>query len=76
MKLLRKGVFPYDYMDEKWREKKLPPNKYFDSKLNNTKCSKEDYEYAQYICNDFKCDNEGCNNLYVETNVLLLADVF
>ena len=67
-------------MDEKWREKlkekKLPPNKYFDSKLNNTKCSKEDYEYAQYICNDFKCDNEGYNNLYVERNVLLSADVF
>ena len=76
MKLLRKGVFPYDYMDEKWREKKLPPNKYFDSKLNNTKCSKEDCEYAQYICNDFKCDNEGYNNLYVERNVLLSADVF
>ena len=40
MKLLRKGVYPYDYMnidlEKKLKEKGLPNIKYFDSKLNKT----------------------------------------
>ena len=35
LKLLRKAVFPYEYMDEKWKsklkDKQLPNIKYFDS---------------------------------------------
>ena len=48
MKLLRKWVLPYDYIDEDWenklKEKELPDIKYFHSSLN--KYSVNDYNYA------------------------------
>lgn len=48
LRILRKGVCPYDYMDKDWenklREKELPNIKYFNSTLTNTKCSQKDYE--------------------------------
>ena len=81
LKLLRKGVFPYEYMNYKWekklKKKKLPDIKYFYSSLSNTKCLTDDYEYTQYIFDyfDFKKFKEY-SDLYVMTNVLLLADVF
>ena len=57
MKLLRKWVFPYDYMDEDWenklKEKELPDIKYFHSSLN--KYSVNDYNYAKGIYNYFSC---------------------
>ena len=81
LKLLRKGVYPYDYMDEDWKnklkEKELPDIIYFHSSLRNTKCSIDDYNYAKEIYNYFDCKNtKDCNDLYVKTDVLLLADVF
>ena len=81
LKLLRKGVYPYDYMDEDWenklKEKELPDIKYFHSSLTNTKCSIDDYSYAKEIYNYFNCKNiKDYNDLYVKTDVLLLADVF
>ena len=79
-KLLRKEVFPYDYMDEDWenklKDKKLPDIKHFHSSLNNTKCSTDDYEYAQKTYDDFKCKEiSDYNDLYIKIDVLLLADV-
>ena len=51
VQLLRKAVFPYDYMDEDWenklKQKELFDIKYFQSSLNNTKCSVDDYNYAK-----------------------------
>ena len=81
LKLLRKGVFSYKYMDEKWKsklkDKQLPNIKYFDSTLNNEKCNQNDYDYVQYIFNSFKCrDLRVYNNLYIATHVLLLGDIF
>ena len=82
IKLLRKGLFPYHYIDEDWqnnlKEKKLPDIKYFNSSLNNTKCSIDDYNYAEEIHKYFKCKEfTDYNDLYVITDVLLLlADVF
>ena len=80
-KLLRKGVCPYDYMDEDWenklKQKELPDIKYFHSSLNNTKCSIDDYNYAKEIYIYFVCKEiSDYNDLYVKTDVLLLADVF
>ena len=50
LKLLRKGVFPYEYMDgeqeNKLKEKELPNIEYFHSTLNNEKCKQKDYDYA------------------------------
>ena len=62
-KLLRKRVYPYDYMDKNWekrlKEKELPNIEYFDSSLSNTKfnakCSIEDYDYAKETYNFFGC---------------------
>ena len=46
IKLLRKGAYPYDYMDKQWeeklKEKRIPDIKYFHSSLDNTKCSIDD----------------------------------
>ena len=47
--LLRKAVYPYEYMDscERFDEKSLPPKKAFYSKLNLEDIKDEDYEHAQ-----------------------------
>ena len=81
IKLLRKGVFPYDYMDEDWanklKEKNLTDIKYFHSSLKNTECSDDDYNYAREIFNYFVCKEiTDYNDIYVQTHILLLADVF
>ena len=81
VKLLRKSVFPYDYMDEDWenelKQKDLPDIKYFHSSLNNTKCLPDSYNHPREIFNYFSCKEiTDYNDLYVKTDVLLLADVF
>ena len=78
-KLLRKGVYPCDYMDKDWenklKEKELPNIEYFHRSLTSTKGSIDDYNYAKEIYKLFGCKKiKDCNNLYVKTNVLLLAD--
>ena len=49
--LLRKGVYPYEYMDswEKFDEIALPPKKHFYSNLNLEDISNEDYAHAQKV---------------------------
>ena len=81
VKLLRKGIFPNDYMDKDWgnelKEKKLPDIKYFHSSLDNTKCLTDDYNYAQETYDYLECEEIiDYNDLYVKTDVLLLGDVF
>ena len=81
MKLLRKGVYPYDYMDEDWenklKEKELLDIKYFCSSLNNTKCSVDDCNYAKELHKYFSCEDIcNYNDFYVQTHVFLLANVF
>ena len=59
LKLLRKRVYPYDYMDEEWenklKEKELLGIEYFHSSLSNAKCSIDDYNYAKEIYEIFGC---------------------
>ena len=77
--LLRKGVFPYEYMDswEKFNETALPPKKDFYSNLNLENISDEDYAHAQKIWDVFKIKNLGeYYDLYVQSDTLLLSDVF
>ena len=77
--LLRKGVFPYKYMDscEKFHETVLPLKKDFYSNLNLGDISDEDYSYAQKVRDVFKIKNLGeYHDLYVQTDKLLLVDVF
>ncbi|PKK65417.1 hypothetical protein RhiirC2_715563 [Rhizophagus irregularis] len=77
--LFRKGVFPYDWTNawEKFDRTSLPPKKDFYSLLSQQNISKEDYEHAQKVWKIFEMKNFGeYHDLYLETDVLLLADVF
>ena len=77
--LMRKGVYPYEYMDswDRFDEAQLPPKEAFYSKLSNEHISDEDYAHAQKVWEVFGCKSLGeyCD-LYCCTDVLLLADVF
>ena len=77
--LLRKGVYPYDYMGgyDKLFETKLPSIENFYSKLNDDNISPEDYTHAQNVWNHFNCKTmRDYHDLYLKSDVLLLADVF
>ena len=77
--LLRKGVYPYEYMDswEKFDETTLPPKESFYSNLNLEDISDEDYAHAQKVWDVFEINNLGeYHDLYVQSDTLLLADVY
>ena len=77
--LLRKGVYPYDYMDgfDRLSETKLPSIKDFYSMLNDEHISLKDYTHAQNVWNHFNCETmRDYHDLYLKSDVLLLADVF
>ena len=77
--LRRKGVYPYDYMDSfsRFRETSLPRGEDFYSILNDSHISEEDYMHAQDVWRTFGIKNLGeYHNLYLQTDVLLLTDVF
>ena len=77
--LLRKGVYPYEYMDswERFNETSLPDKESFYSELNKEDITDEDYAHAQKVWKVFKIKNLGeYHDLYVQSNTLLLADVF
>ena len=76
--MARKGVYPYDYMDsfDKFNEK-LPAKKEFYSILNDEHISDEDCKHAQNVWNIFHLKTMGdYHNLYLQSDILLLADVF
>ena len=77
--LTRKGVFPYDYVSsvDKLSEKQLPPKQGFYSKLYDEDISDEDYQHAIKVWNTFGCKTiRDYHDLYLKSDVLLLADVF
>ena len=77
--LTRKGVFPYDYVSsiDKLSETQLPPKDEFYSKLNDEDISDEDYQHAIKVWNKFGCKTiKDYHDLYLKSDVLLLADVF
>ncbi|XP_065363259.1 uncharacterized protein LOC135956640 [Calliphora vicina] len=77
--LIRKGVFPYNYLNslEKLKETCLPSIDDFYNKLTDSKCSIEDYTHAQEVWSKFECKTlEDYLMVYLKSDVLLLADVF
>ena len=77
--LTRKGVYRYDYVSsmEKLSETQLPPKEEFYSKLNDEGISDDDYQHAINVWNTFQCKTiRDYHNLYLKSDVLLLADVF
>ena len=77
--MTRKGIYPYDYMDsfEKFNKTELPTKEEFYSILNNEHISGEDYSHAQNVWNTFQLQTMGeYHNLYLKSDILLLADVF
>ena len=77
--LVRKGVYPYEYMDswERFDEETLPPKGAFFSKLKGTDISDSDYEHAQFAWEKLGCRTMGdYHDAYLMADVCLLADVF
>lgn len=77
--LQRKGVFPYDWFDkfERLGATALPSKDTFYSRLNNEDISEEDYLHVQKVWSAFQmCTMREYHDLYLQTDVLLLADVF
>ncbi|CAH1101901.1 unnamed protein product [Psylliodes chrysocephalus] len=77
--LTKKGVMPYDYIDsfERFEETCLPPIELFYNKLDDKPCPHRLYLRAQEIWSKFNCRNLGQYvDLYMKTDIMLLADVF
>ena len=77
--LTRKGVYPYDYVSsiEALSETQLPPKSEFYSKLNDDDITDADYQHALNVWNTFNCKTiRDYHNLYLKSDVLLLADEF
>ena len=54
---LRKGVYPYDYMDsfDRFEETELPSQDAFYSKLSGSPCSDLEYTHATRVWDDLQC---------------------
>ena len=77
--LLKKGVYPYEYIDSWNRFKEellkniIPDKKYFYSELNKEHITNEDYAHAQKVWNTFNIKNLGeYHDLYVQSDTAYL----
>ena len=77
--LLRKGIYPYEYMVdwEKLNKTLLPEKGDFYTHLNVEDITDADYAHAKRVCKDVKIKKLGeYHDLYFQSDTLLLADVF
>ena len=77
--MLRKGVYPYEYMDiwERFNETTLPNKIAFYSKLYLEDITDKDYLQAQKVFEELKLKNlRKYHDLYVQSDTLLLGNVF
>ena len=77
--LTNKGIYSYEYITpwEKLSETQLPPIEDFYSKLNDSNTSEDDYQHAQKVWRAFSIKDLGkYHDLYLKTDVVLLANVF
>jgi hypothetical protein len=76
--LLRKGVFPYNWLDSplKLQDTQLPDRDAFFNDLKQEPISEEDYQHAQKVWKTFNMTTfQDYHDLYLKTDILLLADV-
>ena len=76
---LRKGIYPYDYMDSfnRFEETENPSKHAYYSILNNQEITDEDYEHSIKIWKEDNIKNLGeYHDLYLKIDVLLLAEIF
>ena len=77
--LLRKGVYPYKYLNswDRSDETSLRDKKDFQSELYLENITDEDYTHAQKVFPELKLKSLGdYHDLYVQSDTLLLADMF
>ena len=77
--LLRKGVYPYEYMDswERFNETSLPDKEAFYSSLNMEDITDVDHRHAKRVFKSLNNRNLGdYHDLYIQSHTILLADVF
>ena len=77
--LLRKGVYPYDFVSspEIFNKTSLPAKSEFYNKRTDAEISEVDYEHAQKVWNPFCMINFGqYHDIYLKSDTILLADVF
>ena len=69
--MIKKGVYPYDWMDsfDKFNEK-LPPKEAFYSILNNEHITDKDYEHAETVWKTFNMKSMGnYHDLYLKSDI-------
>ena len=77
--MLKIDVYPYEYMNdwEKLNETSLPEKQGFYSHLNMEDITDVDYVHTKWVCKGFqKKKFEEYHDFYVQSDILLLADVF
>ena len=76
---LRKGVYPYNYLsrEEVLEDRQLPSKDAFFSDLENAGICDADYEHAQRVWREMRCQTLwDYTKLYLEADTLQLADIF
>ena len=77
--LKQKGFYPYEYIEsiERLNETELPDISKFYSTLKQEGISEEEYKHVQNVWNTYNCNTlKDYHNLYLKTDVLILADAF
>ena len=78
--MTRKGIYPYSYMDS-WAKFDVNPRdlvkENFTNDLTGDTIKDKDFEFYKTVCDKFNITNLGeYHDLYLKSDVLLLADVF
>ena len=76
--MIRKGVYPFEYMGEwqKFQETSLPTKDAFYSRLNIKDIIDQDYEHAQQVWNTMEKKTLGCyHDTYLKQMYLRLFEI-
>ena len=77
--MCQKGIFPYSYIKSLsvLEESSLPPKEAFFNDLTQSSVAEKDYLFAQKVWSSFNCKClKDYLHVYLQADVLLLADVF